>query len=165
MIVDLQHKQWFLLSIFPLIFWCTLLPNFSFFYLVMAIIGAIVTGFNFAFDEFMRGIERIEKVFPDQKDYARDRYLKTMQRGITQKFYLILLIFGLYSFFYMQYFVITHLNDTAYYVWMIFFLTWATVFYQIFLFFFIPEYLKAAIGGFKHGWSTRDKTENEPKTE
>jgi tetratricopeptide (TPR) repeat protein len=153
MIVDLKNKQWFLFSLFPLFFWCVLLTYFNYFYLIMATIGAIITGYNLALDDWQRGMNQIKN--QNIVEFDR-RFNNTMNKPILRIWAFLLYPYGLVSFFYFNYFVMSYFSWIPYYMWILFFLTWATILYVIFSMMFIPEYWNATKQGFFHGYFTAD---------
>lgn len=149
MIVDLKNKQWFLFSLFPLLFWSVLLTNFNFFYLGMAILGAILTGFNVALEEWRVGMDKLREWSFVEHD---SRFKNTMNKPIFKYLGMLLIPYGVGSFVYFNIFIFNNFCKIPYYTWMLLFLTWATIFYGIFILIFVPEYLAAAKDGALYGF-------------
>lgn len=149
MIVDLKHKQWYLLSLFPLLCWTVLLSNFNYFFLSMALFGVILTGYKVARDEWFEGMERLRKT-----DFVAfdTRFKKTMNIPIFQFFELSLIFYGIGSLVFYNVYMFNHISDMPYYAWMLLFLTWATIIYGFLMLFFVPEYWEAVKNGAAYGY-------------
>jgi len=154
MIVDLKNKQWFLLSLFPLLFWSVLLPDFNYYYLIMALLGAVLTGFRFAIYDWTEGMDPLRK----SNFVAYDsRFKKTMSNPFILILDLLLIPYGLISLIYFNVYVFNHWSCLPYYVWMLYLLTWATIFYGLFKLLLVPEYWEVMKKGFAYGRYCDDK--------
>jgi tetratricopeptide (TPR) repeat protein len=154
MIVDLKNKQWLLFSLFPLLFWSVLLSNFNFFFLIMAIFGAIITGYKVASDEWFEGMDQIRK----SNFVAFDtRFKKTMTNPIFQFLELSSIPYGVGSLVFFNFYMFYHMHEMPYYAWMLLFLTWATIFYGFFMLIFVPEHWETMKRGAAYGFYSDNK--------
>jgi tetratricopeptide (TPR) repeat protein len=155
MIVDLKDKQWFLYSLFPLLCWAVLLTNFNFFYLTMAIIGVILTGYNLARYEWEEwSFDASKGKISDMDTHVR----KISANPIFKILNPLLKPYGIVSLLYFNFYVIGNFNNLPYYIWMLFFLTWATILYGFFVMMLIPRYREIFDQGFILGQNMDNKS-------
>ncbi|HII99147.1 MAG TPA: tetratricopeptide repeat protein [Methanoregula sp.] len=149
MIVDLKNKQWLLFSLFPLLFWSVLLSNFNYFFLFMAIFGAILTGYKVARDEWFEGMDQLRK-----SDFSAfdTRFKRTMNNPVFYILTLASIPYGIGSLLFFNYYMFNHMFEMPYYAWMLLFLTWATIFYGVFILIFVPEHWETMKRGAAYGF-------------
>ncbi|MGD0534503.1 MAG: tetratricopeptide repeat protein [Methanoregula sp.] len=119
----------------------------------MAFIGAILTGYNIARENWWEGMNKLRQI--DILQFEK-RFRKTLDNPIVGFLNFLLLPYGLMTFFYFIIYLYHNFTEVPYYTWMLFFLTIATISYPIFELFLIPEYRKAAKDGFMFGYFMGD---------